>query len=144
LRIRRLRARERERPASWLEEALTPLGDPRLRFWDEIEQIPPLDLYEEGDEVVVAIDLPGVSKDDVEVSVTGDVLTVRGERTERSEIDEGAYYRREVTSGSFLRSLTLPASADRERGSASFADGVLTIRFPKRREATARKIDVSP
>ena len=103
---------------------------------------PSLDVSESESAWLVRTDLPGVELADVEVSVTGNVLTIRGEK--KSEREEKKEQRRYVerTYGSFSRSLRLPADADAEHVDASFKDGVLTIRLPKVEAAKPRAIAV--
>jgi HSP20 family protein len=105
--------------------------------------VPPLDVYESRDRFVVAVELPGIEPDDVEVSVEDSTLTIRGQRElfYKDASDDG-FRRIERRYGQFTRTLTLPATADAEKVEASFDKGVLTIEVPKREEAKPRKITV--
>lgn len=103
---------------------------------------PATDITERDNAYVVKVELPGVTKRDVKVSLRGNILTVRGDKKQENE-SEGANYRRvERSYGSFERSFTLPASASSDRVEASFVDGILTITVPKAEEAQAKQIDV--
>jgi HSP20 family protein len=104
--------------------------------------VPPLDIYETGDKFVVTLELPGLEADDVDVSVEDSTLTVRGERRFYSEVDEESFHRVERRYGQFVRSLSLPSTADAEHIQASFDKGVLTIEVPKAEQAKPRKITV--
>jgi len=103
---------------------------------------PAMDVAESDNEYIVSAELPGSTKDDITVELHEDVLTIRGEkRSERSSEKEHARYV-ERRYGTFSRSLTLPANADGDRLEASFRDGVLTLRIPKREEVKPRTISV--
>ncbi|HSL69141.1 MAG TPA: Hsp20/alpha crystallin family protein [Longimicrobiales bacterium] len=108
-------------------------------FW-----APQVDVLRKGDDLVVRADLPGLSKDDISVDVTDNVLTIRGERREESKEEGEGYYWHERSSGSFARSIPLPESADPERANARFENGVLEVRLPapEREETRGRRIDV--
>jgi HSP20 family protein len=95
------------------------------------------------DEVVVSCELPGVDKDTLDISVTGDTLTIKAERKPKDEDDKCAYHRRERRYGSFARSVSLPVPVDAEKAKAEYEDGVLTLRIPKSPSAQPKKIAVS-
>lgn len=103
--------------------------------WDSNVFTPRVDVTEDNDNLYVEADLPGIDKKDVKVSVTGDVLTISGERKVEQRDENKNYYRIERSSGSFSRSFTLPAEIDSEKISAEFKDGVLKITMPKTEEA---------
>ena len=105
-------------------------------------RMPSLDVYEEKDSVVVKAELPGMKKEDVEVSLAGETLTIKGEKKEDKEVKEDDYYRRERSYGSFLRSVALPCEVKSEEIKASFKDGVLEVRLPKTEEAKKKSIAV--
>lgn len=100
------------------------------------------DLAESQDGLTVTMDLPGIKADEVDISVSGNVLTVRGERKEESDRSEKNYHYTERQYGSFERQVQLPPSADADKVDATFKDGVLTIEIAKRPEATPKKIEV--
>ena len=101
-----------------------------------------VDLYETDDAVMVKATLPGVKADDVDISVTRDVLSIRGEVKEESEIDEAKYYRRERRYGRFNREIALPVPVIAEKAEAEFTDGILTLTLPKVEEVKPKVINV--
>lgn len=103
---------------------------------------PAVDVYEVADRFVIEVELPGISPDEVDISVEDQALTVEGERTFSGDIAEDAYRRLERRYGRFARSLQLPPSVDAGRIEASFDAGVLTIEVPKREEAQPKRITV--
>lgn len=105
---------------------------------------PSIELHEHEGELVVRADLPGMEKDDVQVEVNDDVLTIQGERVQDCEESHGGAYRSECRYGSFFRSIPLPEGIDPEQIQASFENGVLEIRMraPERRNENRRRIDV--
>jgi len=100
------------------------------------------DMAESDDEVIVTLELPGVDSKDLDINVSGQTLTVRGEKREDREEKERSYHYVERQFGSFHRSIPLPASVDADKVDASFKNGVLTIRLGKRPEARPKKIPV--
>ena len=109
----------------------------------EYDLVPAVDVYETDTEVVLKAQLPGVKKEDIEVSATEDQVVISGEsRAEEKTEDEG-YYRRELRYGSFRRTIGLPHAIDQEQVQASFNDGVLEVRAPKTPEVgPGKKIEV--
>lgn len=102
---------------------------------------PALDVFEDKDNVIVAVELPGMKREEIQVSVHDGVLSVSGERKAETKI-EGHVSRRERTLGRFSRAVTLPQPIDAGRVTAKFQDGVLTISLPKQEEAKPRQIEV--
>lgn len=97
--------------------------------------MPRTDVAETDDAIEVSVDLPGLEEKDVDVSVSGDVLTVRGERKNEREEERKGYYLSERSYGSFYRTVPLPPGVDRDNAKASFKNGVLTVTLPKTQEA---------
>ena len=116
----------------------------RLLTWDMGEGFFPVDLYETDDEVVVNASLPGVKAEDVEIAVTGDTLTIKGETKEEHEEKKPNYYRQERRYGAFQRVLTLPVRVDADKADATFEQGVLNLRLPKVPEVRPKTIEVKP
>lgn len=115
------------------------------RWWPSravLLQAPVLDVYEEKDEVVVKAELPGLSKDEIEVNLTGSMLTLKGEKKKEEEIKEKDYYRSERSYGAFTRSVELPSEVKTDQVRATFKDGVLEIRAPKTEEAKKKSVSV--
>ena len=104
--------------------------------------VPPLDVHETSDRFVITVELPGLSPEDVDISMEDNVLTLTGERRFYSDRSDDEFRRIERRYGTFARSLTLPATADASAIEASFDAGVLTVSVPKREEAKPRKIQV--
>ena len=106
--------------------------------------VPPVDIYEnENHEVVLKAELPDMKRDAISVTFESNVLTLSGERAVDSEIKRDRLQRMERQYGSFNRSFTLPATVDESRISASYKDGVLTVRIPQREEAKPKQIAIS-
>lgn len=103
----------------------------------------PLDVTRTDDEVVVKASLPGVKKEDVDVTIADNVLTVRAEIAQEGEREEAGYLLRERRAGSFYRAVRLPETVDSEKATSSYADGVLTINLPKVEEKKARKLSIT-
>jgi HSP20 family protein len=111
----------------------------RTRRW-----VPPMDLVETDDQLVLKVDLPGLSRDQVNIEIKDGALTISGERrADREEKSEG-FYRLERSFGSFSRSMTLPQEIDAESVAASFADGVLEVRIPKPEQRKPHRVEISP
>ena len=103
---------------------------------------PLADMYETKDDLFVALELPGIREKDVNVSITGDMLTVKGDRRfERDVTDEG-YYRLERVYGKFERSMPLPIPVQADKVKATYRDGVLEIRLPKVEEVKPKEIKI--
>ena len=103
---------------------------------------PSLDLYQNNDNVVAVVELPGMSKEDIDISLHDGMLTIAGERQISSGEGENAE-RTERFSGKFRRSITLPTRVDAGKVSASYKDGILTVTLPKAEEAKPKKVEVS-
>jgi HSP20 family protein len=113
------------------------------RLWGEGREMGlAMDVIDRRDEILVRVDVPGVSEKDVEVTVDNGVLTVRGQRKEEHEDRDEDYYAAERWAGAFSRAVTLPAAVDADRIKATLKHGVLEIRLPKAKEAVGRRIEV--
>jgi HSP20 family protein len=104
--------------------------------------MPSMDVYETEDKIVAKLELPGIDPDQVEVSVEDATLTISGARQFSSDVDEESYHRVERRYGAFMRSITLPQTADTERVEAGFDKGVLTVEVAKVEKAKPKKIQV--
>jgi HSP20 family protein len=105
--------------------------------------VPALELRENKDNVYVSVELPGVDKKDVEVTLHDGVLTVSGERKQETEVKEGEYFRTERSYGRFQRQVALAQPVDADAVKAAYKDGVLTITLPKTPEAKPKPITIS-
>lgn len=105
--------------------------------------LPPLDLREEKDDFVVTIELPGVSKDDIQVAVRDGVLTIEGQRVQEEVAEDVGILRQERAFGRFRRSILLPKAVAPDGVRAVYRDGLLTVRLAKPEEAKPRRIQVN-
>jgi HSP20 family protein len=103
---------------------------------------PLADMYETKDDLFVTLELPGVREKDVHVSITGDMLTVKGERRFESDAKDEGYYRLERVYGKFERSVSLPIPVQADKVKATYRDGVLEIRLPKVEEVKPKEIKI--
>ena len=104
---------------------------------------PQTEVFHRDNELVIQADLPGISKDDINIDIEGDQLTIRGERRVDETIRRDRYQRFERSYGSFSRSFTIPSTIDAGRINATYKDGVLTVRLPQREEAKPKQIEVT-
>ena len=102
----------------------------------------PLDVLEEGDDLVVHASLPGVEPSDIDVNVEDGVLTIDARTATESETEKGGYLLRERRTGSYHRALRLPDTVDEEKAASSYDKGVLTITFAKKEAKKARRLEV--
>lgn len=120
----------------WLRESLSDEA-----FFDE-DWMPAVDVKEDEKAYMVKADIPGVSPEDVEVTMERGVLTIRGERKSERKEERDNYHRIERFSGSFSRRFTLPDAADSDGVEADMKDGVLQVRIPKQEKAVSRRINI--
>jgi HSP20 family protein len=104
---------------------------------------PALDVSDEKDNLFVTVELPGMKKDEINLSLHDGVLTISGERKHETEKKEGDTFRSERYFGKFHRSVTLPTAVDASKVKASYKDGILTIELPKAEEAKPKQIAVN-
>jgi HSP20 family protein len=110
--------------------------------WTESRLFPLMNVKEKSDSFLVSTELPGMKIEDVELKIEGDTLTVKGER-KAEELPSGAsYHRREIASGPFQRSLTLPSKIDTENVSASYKNGILVVTLPKEKRVLPKQIKI--
>jgi HSP20 family protein len=130
--------RELQREVGRIMETFDPFQVAR-----RVQVYPPMNLYDAGDRYVLTAQLPGMTSGDIELSITGDTLTMRGERKRPERIKDENYRRQERPMGRWSRTVTLPDRVDNDQVSASFAGGILTIQLPKAAEARPRHIAVT-
>jgi HSP20 family protein len=126
------------------EEFFSPLTR-RRRGWLKPEMgviVPNIEMYDKKDKIVVKAELPGVTKEDIDLTITKDSLTLKGEAKREEEIKEEDYYVCERSYGSFTRTIALPVEVDSEKAKASFKSGVLEITLPKKEEAKPKEIKI--
>ena len=102
----------------------------------------PLDVVEEGDDIVVHASLPGVEPDAIEVNVEDGVLTIDGKTSTESKTEKGGYLLRERRSGAYHRRLRLPDTVDEAQAESSYDKGVLTVKFAKQEAKKARRLEI--
>jgi len=118
--------------------ALTETTQPFLSGW-----LPAVDLFEDKDNVFVKAELPGMKKEEIEISLHEGVLSLSGERKAEEKYENASACRSERFLGRFHRTLTLPAQIDAEKVNATYKDGILTVTLPKAEHAKPKQIEVS-
>src|SRR3954467_9832497 len=129
---------EFQREVGRLFETLEP-----LQPWRVARQFPPVNLYDAGDRYVLTAPVPGMGPDELDLSITGETLTLRGERKRSEGVADENFRRRERFAGRWTRTVTLPDRVESTQVAASYAQGVLTITLPKAESARPRQIAVS-
>jgi HSP20 family protein len=102
-----------------------------------------VDIFENGDNLVLKAELPGINPDDVEIRVEDNTLYLKGERKFEKEVKEQNYHRVECSYGTFTRTFSLPNSIDSDKVAAHYKDGVLTLTMPKKEEAKPKTIKIN-
>jgi HSP20 family protein len=105
-------------------------------------RMPRVDMVDRDEEVVIRAELPGVKKDDLEVTLSEHTVTIEAHTRAEEKEEKGEYYRREMSRGDFQRTLTVPAGVDETRARANFTDGVLELTLPKLEKTSRRKVKV--
>lgn len=131
-----LRRRDWLNPSSWEWPRL-----PEMPALFE-HRVPSVDVIERDKEILVRAEVPGVERDDLEVSLAERTLTIHGATRSEAEHHEGDLHRREIRTGAFSRVVSLPADVDAAKAKARYRDGVLTLKLPKRRSARRQNIAV--
>lgn len=114
----------------------------RSRFPEMEEVIPSVDIFEDKNDIVVKAELPGIKKEDIDVTLTDDTISIAGEKKKEEEVQKKNYYRWESSYGSFARTFTLPAEVQTDKVKTEFRDGILEIRIPKTEEAIKKETKV--
>ena len=131
-----------ERMKRFFGESFDPFKKLTEENWSLAAWSPTCDIYETDNEIVVKAELPEVKKEEVNVSIDNNILTIRGERNLSEETKRENYHRLERSYGAFSRSFTLPSFVDATRVNAEFKDGLLRVTMPKREEAKPKQIEV--
>ena len=124
------------RPMRWERPLMPDMSALEMR-------LPKLDVIDRDDEVVVKAEIPGVKKEDIHISLTGNLMTIKGESKHEEKEEQGDYYRCEISRGSFSRSVVLPAEVNDAKATAEMRDGMLEITLPKLEQAKKRDIKIS-
>jgi HSP20 family protein len=130
--------RELQREVGRIFEGLDPFQSLR-----HVRQYPPVNVYDAGEGYVLSAQLPGLAPEDVELTITGETLTMRGERKRPEGVKDDSYRRQERPVGRWSRTITLPDRVDSDLVSATFANGILTVNLPKAESAKPRHIIVT-
>ena len=117
-------------------------GGRAIATMDEKTWTPSIDISETKDELIVKAEIPGMEAKDINISVTGDVLTIKGERKQETEEKEENYHRIETRYGSFCRMIRLPVAIDTEKVTATYDKGVLKLVLPKKEEVKPKQIEI--
>ncbi|MBE9502586.1 MAG: Hsp20/alpha crystallin family protein [Proteobacteria bacterium] len=118
------------------------LGHPwwtRIGFPEMEAMSPSVDIFREGNNVVVKAEIPGMTKEDINVTLTEDKITISGEKKKEEKVEKKDYYRYESSEGSFCRSFHLPEDVQTDKAKAKFKNGVLEIKIPMTEEAKKRE-----
>jgi len=125
-----IRVEEEEKEKGWLEEVEGEEGQLTI------------DVYQTESEIIIKSTIAGVNPEDIDISITNDMVTIRGKRIKDEKIDTENYYYQELYWGAFSRSVILPVEVDADRAKATIKNGILTIRLPKSEKVKTKKISV--
>jgi len=137
---------EPDREMMTLREAMDHLFDDAftrpLRQGNGHWSVPAVDMYQTDNEIIVKAAIPGVKTDEVQINVTGEILTIKGEVKEKEEVKEKAYHLREQRWGAFERTISLLTEVIADKAKAEFENGILTITLPKAEEVRPKSISI--
>jgi HSP20 family protein len=106
-------------------------------------KVPNVDVVDREEEVLVRAEVPGVNKEDIEVSISGNMLTIKGETKREEKEERGDYYRCEISRGAFARTVALPAVVDQAKAKAELKEGVLELTLPKVEKSRRHTIKIA-
>jgi HSP20 family protein len=118
-----------------------PFGLSRMRTAAE-EIVPAVDIFESNGDVVLKAELPGINKEDIDITLNDGFITISGEKKKESEIKKKDYYKWESSYGSFCRSFALPAEIQRDKVKSIYKDGILEVRMPKSEAAKSKEVKI--
>lgn len=131
---------------TWFDESLlrpfAPFGFSMPRIAEFEELVPSVDIFDDKGDLVVKAELPGISKDDIDVTLSDGSITISGEKKKENEIKKKDYYKWERSYGSFCRTFRLPSEVKTDKVTSTFKDGVLEVRMPKSEEAKNKEVKV--
>jgi HSP20 family protein len=127
-------------PRGWMHRWGWPSWGELTRPMERIS--PRVNVIDRDDEVIVRAEIPGVKKEDLDISLTENAVSLKGTTRHEEKEEKGDYYRCEIANGSFARTLSLPGPVDTEKAKASFEDGVLELNVPKISKAKRRRIKI--
>ncbi len=132
------------------EEKETPLIEPVKEEKDWLEEAEgeegqlTIDVYQNPSDIVIKSTIAGVNPEDIDISITNDMVTIRGKRTKDEKIETENYYYQELYWGGFSRSVILPVEVEADKAKATIKNGILTIKLPKSEKVKTKKIEVKP
>lgn len=126
-------------PALWRRNNHATLDD---MFDFEGQRLPSLDVIDRETDVLVRAEMPGIDKKDIDISITDNMLTIKGHSKHEKKVEKGDYHRHEISSAAFARSFTLPGEVDADKTVANLKDGILEITLPKLEASKRRSIAV--
>ena len=132
------------------KEKETPLIEPAEEEKDWLEEAEgeegqlTIDVYQSPSDIVIKSTIAGVSPEDIDISITNDMVTIRGKRTKDEKIETENYYYQELYWGAFSRSVILPVEVEADKAKATIKNGILTIKLPKSEKIKTKKIQVKP
>ena len=130
----------------WFEDVFrrpfSSLNVPAFRFGETAEIVPSVDIFEDKGDVVVKAELPGIKKEDIDITLTEDTITISGEKSREEEVKKKDFYRWECSYGSFSRTFVLPAEVQAGKAKTSLKNGVLEVRVPKTDDAKKKEVKV--
>ncbi len=114
----------------------------RERWTQRHAMMPKVDVLDQDTQIVVRAEVPGIDRENLDISVTDNLVTIRGQSRHEESKEEGAYFRREISQGAFERTVLLPSDVDADKAKATFTDGMLELTLPKVKEVRRRRIPV--
>ena len=137
--------RELEKLRREMDRLFERLGEWRPFFWrgEEGEWLPAIDLSETAKEIIVKAELPGMDPEDIDVTLTGNTVKIQGERKQEKEEEGENFHKVERSYGAFVRTIQLPVEVDPDNVKATYKKGVLTLRMPKTKAETMKKVEIS-
>lgn len=131
----------------WIDESflrpLAPFSLRRLVREAATEEVmPAIDIFEDNGNIVLKAELPGIKKEDIDVTLADGAITISGEKKKEEEVKQKDYYKWERSYGSFVRSFTLPAEVQADKITSVFKDGILEVKMPKSEAAKSKEIKV--
>jgi len=129
-------------PSDWLRPSKWELPE-----WSSLSTMefktPKMDIVDRDDDILVRADIPGVKKENLDVTLTDNTITVKGSTSEEKKEENGDYYRSETMKGSFTRTMSLPSDVDGGKAKSTFKDGVLEVTVPKLEKAKRHTVNIS-
>jgi HSP20 family protein len=131
----------------WFDESLlrpfAPLGLPRLMRAAAAEEVmPAMDIFEDNGNIVLKAELPGINKDDIDITLADGAITISGEKKKEEEVKQKDYYKWERSYGSFCRTFALPTEVQAEKITSTFKNGILEVKLPKSEAAKSKEVKV--